>query len=356
MQIHLGGGTPTFLSPKQLERLFSSLNKNFSIATDADISIEIDPRVTSLAHLETLSQLGINRVSLGVQDFNEKVQKAIHRIQTYPLVAKLVDECRNFGFSINFDLIYGLPFQTMSSIEETLKKVLTLSPDRIAFYRLAMIPDMFKWQRTFWKKDLPPKDKILDIYLLIINTLTQNGYSFIGLDHFAKENDALSKALQEKSVRRNFQGMSTDRGLDIIGLGPSSISQFEDGYIQNVIKTKDWHLQVKETNPSLKGITLDQDDQIRKEVIESLYCYGAIHKTSFKQKWNIDFDDYFLDLKKDLDILIRDRLVVNTTNHSLSLTRILGRLLVRAVASVFDKYLLQGQDNKKTLPTFSQLG
>jgi oxygen-independent coproporphyrinogen-3 oxidase len=352
-QIHLGGGTPTFLSPKQLAKIFYLLDKYFTIDNDAAISVEIDPRITTLEHLRILSSLGCVRLSLGIQDFDERVQKAVNRMQSFSMVEEFVGQCRALNFSLSFDLIYGLPFQTLSTMKETLNKLVMLSPDRIAFYRLAMIPSMFKWQKVFDRKHLPNTDEILAINLLIIKTLTTDKYFFIGLDHFAKENDYLYKAFTQKSLRRNFQGMTTGGAIDIIGLGPSAISQYNSHYVQNSKTTKEWHQQVREESSILKGAVLNRDDQIRKAVIENLYCYGSIDKSVFSQIWNVNFDNYFSAEKKDLDVLNQDE-IINIDHSSLHLTKTLGRLLVRVVASSFDGYLSHNKENIS--PTFSQLG
>ena len=225
-QLHLGGGTPTFLTLAHLEKLLKILEAGFRYSKNAEKSIELDPRVTSVEQIELIAKYGFNRVSLGVQDFDVRVQKAVNRIQSFEMVRDLTDSSRKMGFKVNFDLICGLPFQTLESIESTIDKVLSLSPDRIAWYRFAMIPDLFKWQKGFQKNDLPDGEKLLDMNLLAINKFSKDGYYFIGLDHFAKREDTLTKAMLNGNITRNFQGMSVGSDLDIIGLGPSAISQF----------------------------------------------------------------------------------------------------------------------------------
>ncbi|MBI2601626.1 MAG: oxygen-independent coproporphyrinogen III oxidase [Deltaproteobacteria bacterium] len=350
-QIHWGGGTPTFLNPKNLETLFETLHKHFDVKQNAEIAIEIDPRVTTDEHLKTLRRLGFNRISLGVQDFSEHVQKAVNRVQSYDLVRKSVETSRSLGFSsVNFDLIYGLPFQTIRSMEETLRLTLSLSPDRIAFYRLAMIPEMFKWQRLFKQKDLPSEETNLELFLLALNVFTDNGYEFVGFDHFAKKDEALTQALEEKTLRRNFQGYYTGGNLPIIGLGPSAVSQTDDHYWQTPKQTRPWEKHVKE-GPKFRGMELDSDDQIRKLFLELLYCQGSIDWTSFGDMVGVDAHSYFASEKEALKAFEQDGLV-DIHARGFSLTPLLGRLLSRLVGAQFDRHLRRSG----SLIKFSQLG
>lgn len=356
VQIHFGGGTPTFLEPQQLLSIDEFIKQNFNLSKEAEYAVEIDPRVTSLEHLDTLAAMGVNRISLGIQDFDDKVQTAVNRVQPYEQVAAFVKECRARKFSINFDLIYGLPFQTQSSIATTLNLVLDLDPDRIAFFRLALIPSMFKWQKSFSEQDLPSEDELLAINLYAINQLTDHAYSFIGLDHFAKNYDPLYSAWIKESLRRNFQGMTTGDKLNIIGVGPSAISQLEDGYLQNSKETKSWIEGLAEGNlPIIREFEMQTDDHIRREVIENLYTCGHVDKIMFKSRWGHNFDDYFSSSKKELDKMELDGLIENESD-SLFLTRVLGRLLVRAVASLFDRYYMDTFSQGKESPSFSRLG
>ncbi len=338
-QVHLGGGSPTFLRPDQLEKLFDTLRSNFSIAHDAEIAVEIDPRVTSLEHLQTLRGLGFNRVSLGVQDFSIAVQHAINRVQPFELVQRLVDWCRSLAFSsINFDLIYGLPFQTLESMAETLEKTILLSPDRIAFYRLAVIPEIFRWQNVFRHTDLPSGDLSLDLNLLAINCLLDAGYRFIGLDHFAKPDEALAQASEHGSLRRTFQGMTTGKELDIIGLGPSAISQLDNAYAQSRKESALWGQALKSGLATQCGLHLSDDDRLRRELIQQLYGHGTIDKQSLEDRFNVVFDEYFADELSRLAELIEQGIVIADPRR-IRLTAPLGRLLVRVVAAVFDRYL-----------------
>jgi oxygen-independent coproporphyrinogen-3 oxidase len=338
-QIHLGGGSPTFLSPSQLQQLWQQVRRCFAIAKDAEIAIEIDPRITTLEHLQMLRSLGFNRVSLGIQDFAPQVQRAVNRVQSLELVQRLVSECRSLGFhSINFDLIYGLPFQTLESMAETLEHTLALAPDRVAFYRLAVIPDIFRWQRTFRRTDLPAGDLPLELNLLAINRFLKAGYEFIGLDHFAKPNEALAQACRDGCLRRTFQGMTTGKGLDILGFGPSAISKLDDTYAQNRKSSGDWQQALARDLATERGLRLTRDDQLRGELLQDLYCYGAIDKRLLEDRFGMVFDEYFADELVRLSELM-DQNLVHAQSDSIRLTVPLGRLLVRVVAAVFDHYL-----------------
>jgi oxygen-independent coproporphyrinogen-3 oxidase len=338
-QIHLGGGSPTFLRPDQLERLYEILDRSFSIHPAAERAVEIDPRITTAEQFQTLRDLGFNRISLGVQDFDLRVQRAVNRLQSLDMVRDAVELCRRLGFeSINFDLIYGLPFQTLETMEETLEKTIALSPDRIAFYRLAVIPEMFRWQKAFASADLPGKDLTLDLNLLAINRLLDAGYEFIGLDHFARPGEALAQARKEGSLCRTFQGMSTGKGLNILGLGPSAITQLDTAFAQNAKNTQAWNQTILDDFATENGIRLSADDRLRRELLQQLYCYGAIDKQSLEQAFDIRFDTYFLEERERIEALF-DLGLVEETADSIEATHPLGRLLVRVVAAVFDRYL-----------------
>jgi len=338
-QVHLGGGSPTFLRPDQLQRLWRVLTTHFAIAPDAEVAVEIDPRITTREHLTTLRELGFNRLSMGIQDFTAKVQQAVNRIQPFEVVERVVAWSRELGFSsINFDLIYGLPFQTLESMAETLDYTIALSPDRIAFYRLAVIPEIFRWQNVFHPDDLPGGDLPLDLNLLAIRRFQEAGYEFIGLDHFAKPTEALAHARRGHTLHRNFQGMTTGKELDIIGLGPSAISQLNSAFAQNVKNTTDWLKGLENAFATERGLRLSPDDRIRRELMQQLYGHGIIRKTHIERRFGIDFDDYFADELERLRSFVRERLVT-LESDAIRLIDPLGRLLVRVVAAVFDAYL-----------------
>jgi oxygen-independent coproporphyrinogen-3 oxidase len=338
-QVHLGGGSPTFLSPAQLHRLGNLLRHRFDVARDAEMAVEVDPRITTLEHLLALRSLGFNRISLGVQDFAPAVQRAVNRIQPFEQVERLVGWCRSLGFaSLNFDLIYGLPFQTLATMADTLAKTVALAPDRIAFYRLAVIPEMFRWQNVFRPSDLPAGDLPLELNLLAINRFLEAGYEFIGLDHFARPDEALARARQDGSLRRNFQGMTTGKELDILGLGPSAISQLDAAFAQNAKASADWQRAVTQDLATERGLRLTDDDRLRRELMQQLYGYGTIDARALEHRFGIVFDEYFAGERWRLGELVEQGLVL-VEPGLIRLTAPLGRLLVRVVAAVFDRYL-----------------
>jgi oxygen-independent coproporphyrinogen-3 oxidase len=254
-------------------------------------------------------------------------------------VEQVVGWCRQLGFgSLNFDLIYGLPFQTLGTMAETLDRVVALSPDRIAFYRLAVIPEIFRWQNVFRAADLPAGDLPLDLNLLAINRLTEAGYEFIGLDHFARPEEMLAQARRDGSLRRTFQGMTTGKALDILGLGPSAISQLDDAYAQNSKASGDWQKAVARDFATERDLRLTPDDRLRREVLQQLYGHGVIDKEQIQDQFGIVFDEYFAGELESLGELIEEGIVVNEA-QAIRLTAPLGRLLVRVAAAVFDRYL-----------------
>ncbi len=343
VQIHFGGGTPTFLEPSQLGIVGELLKKYFPRWSDQlEFSVEIDPRVTTDKHISALHAMGVNRVSLGVQDFAPKVQEAVNRLQSFELVARITESCRRQGISmVNFDLIYGLPYQTPESVAETIEKVISLKPDRIAFYRLAVIPEMFKWQKAFKNADLPEGHPILTMNLQAIRRFQEAGYAFIGLDHFALPSDSLYHSFADGTLRRNFQGMTTGGEVEILAFGPSAITQFHQYYVQNIKKPSQWRDRVNEGHAAYsKGIILSQDDVIRRDVLSQFYCFGRVDKATIEKQYNLRFDEYFAEDLARLQHLATDNLVT-IADDSIELKGLLGRLLVRTVAAVFDKYLPQ---------------
>lgn len=339
VHVHFGGGTPTYLSPAQLEYVFEQIQKRFELSLDAEIACEIDPRATTTEHLRTLKRLGFNRLSLGIQDFDSRVQKAVNRIQPFAQVANFVSQCRNLGFdSINFDLIYGLPFQTRESIADTLLKVIHLNPDRLAYYRLAHIPELFRWQRAFGQSDMPSVDETLDFNLMAINEFQNAGYEFIGLDHFAKSSDRLSKAYKSRTLQRNFQGMSNHANISIIGLGPSAISSSGRVFAQNEAKVNKWQSRIDEGFATARGLKLSFDDKLRNEVLQELYCYRSIDFKRFGQRYGSDFREYFHREMRSFEDLASEGLLVLEADK-LTLTQPLGELLIRVVGASLDAYL-----------------
>jgi oxygen-independent coproporphyrinogen-3 oxidase len=338
-QVHLGGGSPTFLQAHELTRLWDTITRHFALAPHAEVAVEIDPRITTLEQLTVLRGVGFNRVSLGVQDFSAAVQCAVNRIQPVETVSQVVRWCRELEFaSVNFDLIYGLPFQTLTSMAATLQKTIALAPDRIAFYRLAVIPELFRWQNVFRSEDLPAGDLPLDLSLLAIEKFQEAGYEFIGLDHFAKSSEQLSRSLRDETLQRNFQGMTTGKELELIGVGPSAISQLHSAFAQNHKSSVEWRNALEHDLPTERGIRLSDDDRLRREVMQQLYGYGVIRKRKLEARFGIEFDAYFASELQWLFDLANQGIVV-LDHDSICLTAPLGRLLVRVVAAVFDAYL-----------------
>jgi len=346
VQVHFGGGTPTFFSAKALQSLIlkiKSIFKNFS--QDAELSCEIDPRFLNEEQAEVLTQNGFNRISFGVQDFNEKVQKEIHRIQPFELTQKAVELVRKKGVkSVNIDLIYGLPFQSLQSFSQTLQKALLLDPDRLAIFNYAHVPWLKKNMRKFNENTLPTPEIKLQILEFCEKFLSQNNYKMIGMDHFAKENDELFKALENGTLHRNFQGYTTKGGADLVGVGLTSISEGKRHYAQNFKELHSYEKAIDEGKlPYERGIFLSDDDLLRKEVIMSLMSNFRLDIQKIQNKFKIDFKEYF---KEDLELLkeYKDFLSIDENFIKVNET---GVLLIRNIAMCFDAYLKNISENDK---------
>ncbi len=352
VQMHWGGGTPTYLTPQQIEDIFRFIREHFQFRADAEISIEVDPRRLTPQHLPVLRKIGFNRVSFGVQDFNPVVQQAVNRIQPEVLSRRVVQESRELGFdSVNIDLIYGLPYQTLDSYRETLDKIIEISPDRLAVFNFAHVPWLKKHQRLLKAETLPQAEEKLQILKLVIERLTEAGYVFIGMDHFARPEDELSIALKNHTLYRNFQGYTTRAGAEVFALGITSISQLEWAYAQNVKDLSSYRRMVREgILPTMSGYHLDEDDRLRKEVITELMCNNRIIKADFETRYGIRFDQYFAAALDQLEEFIRDGLV--TVSPERIQVSEAGRLIVRNIAMAFDKYLQE--DQKKDQPLYSR--
>ena len=294
IQFHWGGGTPTYLTPAQMEDLFGHTRERFTFAPDAEIGIEVDPRVTNRAHLETLRRLGFNRLSMGVQDFEHKVQEAIHRVQPYEMTRDLILTARELGFeSINVDLIYGLPYQTADSFKATIDQTLTLEPDRIAMFSYAHVPWLKKQQGSF-DAHLPAGMEKFRIFRAGLEGFLNAGYVYIGMDHFAKPNDELSVAQRNRTLHRNFQGYTTKAGADLYGMGVSAISSIGDAYAQNRREVPAYQSAVAERGiATMRGYRLSDDDRLRRAVIGRLLCHTVIPKLEVEREFSISFDEYF---------------------------------------------------------------
>lgn len=349
VQFHWGGGTPTYFTPAQLEELFQYTQEYFAFAPDAEIGIEVDPRVTTHEHLAMLRKLGFNRISMGIQDFNPLVQQTVRRIQSYEDTQRLFETCRSLGFqSVNVDLIYGLPHQTPESFVESIDKVIELGPDRIAMFSYAHVPWMKKQQGALAKLIPLGMDKF-QIFRSGIERFTSAGYLYIGMDHFARPDDELCIAQRERTLHRNFQGYTTKAGSDLLGMGVTSISGVDRTYAQNQRDLNAYYADVEAGRlPTMRGIKLTDDDVLRRAVISKLLCHCVIHKKEFESEYNICFDEYFADELVRLNQLSQDGLVT-LTPESIHVT-MLGRIFIRNAGMVFDRYLQKPKDK----PVFSK--
>lgn len=338
-QLHLGGGTPTFLNHDELMRLMGLVEENFNLSPDCEMSIEIDPRKVTDESLEFLHNIGFNRISLGVQDFDEKVQLAVNRVQSFDLVRERLQTARKLNIqSINMDLIYGLPFQTVKTFERTLDKVIDLLPDRLSIFNYAHLPERFKPQRRINEEDLPSPGEKLEIFKLTMKKLQQAGYVYIGMDHFALQDDSMVKAQQEGSLQRNFQGYSTHAHTDLIGVGVSSIGSISDSYSQNSSNMDDYRKMVTGGQlPVVRGLVMTADDRLRKQVINQLICHFTLDIKALESEWHIDFASYFKSEIAELMMMAEDGLVTFDNEHIQVEPR--GRLLIRNICMVFDAYL-----------------
>ena len=346
-QLHWGGGTPTHLNPDEITDLSSHIHTHFDFNPDAETGCEIDPRELTREHLAALKNGGFNRISMGVQDFNEKVQKAVNRIQPEDLTRQVVAWVREMGFeSINLDIMYGLPFQSSDTFEKTVDKVIDINPDRIALFNFAYVPWLKKHQSLIKPDDLPTAEEKLNTLKMSIEKLTDAGYVFIGMDHFAKPEDELAVALREKKLYRNFQGYSTHAGADLYAMGATSISQFGRVYAQNYKKEKKYLAALdKNILPTARGYYLSDDDVLRRRVITKLMCDFELDFNSIENEFDIDFETYFNWGLGNLKEMIADDLVV-IENRSLKVTP-MGRMLIRNIAINFDGYIEREEDNAR---------
>ena len=347
-QLHWGGGTPTFISHEQMRELMQQTRKHFKLRDDdtGEYSIEIDPREVTGETIKLLRELGFNRMSLGVQDFDEKVQKAVNRLQSEAETLSALQNARDEGFkSVSIDLIYGLPFQNVGSFSKTLDRILAVDPDRLSVFNYAHLPTMFPPQRRINEKDLPEAGEKLEILQMINERLEQAGYVYIGMDHFAKPNDELAVAQREKELYRNFQGYSTHADCDLIGLGVTSIGKVGGSYSQNM-RTMDEYCEAIDAGrlPIYRGVELDQDDLLRREIITELMCNFFINKQAISNKYSIGFDSYFERERSDLAQLAKDGLI--SVDGDDIQVQAAGRFLIRNVCMVFDKYLRQSKEQR----------
>ena len=350
VQLHLGGGTPNFLGPADLDELVSSLGRHFHFSTAGtrDFSIELDPRAVCAGDVAAYAALGFNRVSLGVQDFDQDVQRAVNREQSVEQTMRVIAECRDSGMrSVNVDLMYGLPLQTLTGFDRTLDIVLEAQPDRLATYGYAHLPVKFKAQRHIKTGELPDAETRLALLCLAIERLSAAGYRYIGMDHFALPLDDLGRAQETRGLHRNFMGYTTHADSDLIGFGVSAISHVGDSYSQNPRDLSAWEAAVDNGRlPVWRGMELDSDDVLRADAIQQLMCQGEIDITNFEHRHRMDFQTYFASSIARLQPLVVNGLVRIERNLIAATSR--GRLLLRIIAMCFDRYLTSSPTGGRT--------
>lgn len=348
-QLHWGGGTPTFISHEQITGLMQHIKNNFTLLDDdsGEYSIEIDPREVQAETISLLRNIGFNRISIGVQDFDANVQKAVNRIQSYEQTFSVFNAARKSRFhSINIDLIYGLPRQTVRTFCSTINKIIEMSPDRIAIYNYAHLPRLFKTQQQIKEDELPAPDEKLEILGESIRSLTDAGYVYIGMDHFAKPDDELAVAQRKGNLYRNFQGYSTNADCDVIGFGITAISKIGNSYSQNIRTLEDYKASLEKNKiPVYRGYKLSQDDEIRREVITQLICHFQLVFNEIEDICRIDFKEYFSNEIKLLSDMEKDDLLKIHDDAIEVLPA--GRFLIRNICSVFDSYY-DKEANKNT--------
>ncbi len=346
-----GGGTPTHLSPAQIRRLGDLIHRAFTFTEGAEVGVEIDPRELTWEHMTALQAMGFNRCSIGVQDFDPRVQKAVNRIQPQAVTQQAITWARELGFkSVNIDLMYGLPFQTVASFEATLDRVLAFGPDRLAIFNYAHLPQQIKHQQLIQADWLPTPEQKLQLLKLSIEKLTDAGYVYIGMDHFAKPENELALAQQNGTLYRNFQGYSTHAGLELFALGMTGIGMLSTLYVQNYKTLREYYAALDEDRlPILRGVALTADDCLRREVITELMCNFTLKKAAIAAKYAIDFDAYFVAALEQLEPLQQDGLI-DLGAEKLTVTPA-GRLLIRNIAMLFDAYLQKQAEQK---PQFSR--
>lgn len=339
-QLHWGGGTPTFISHQQMAELMQVTRQHFNLHDDdsGEYSIEIDPREVNRESIKLLRDIGFNRMSLGVQDFDPAVQKAVNRIQSEEQTLSALSNAREFGFkSISTDLIYGLPLQTQKSFSVTLQRIIELSPDRISLFNYAHMPELFKPQRRINEADMPNAETKLAILKQSTEQLMEAGYVYIGMDHFAKPDDELSIAQQQGKLYRNFQGYATHADCDLIGLGITSIGTIHNSFSQNLKTLDEYQATINSGKLAIyRGVEIDQDDLIRREVIMQLICHFHLNFSPIEAKYNIEFSHYFADELKRLTVMCDDGLI-EMNDQSISVTD-KGRFLIRNICMTFDRY------------------
>ena len=343
LQLHWGGGTPSYLKNEHIKQLLDTINQNFTLANDdeGEFAIEVDPRTVDADRIHTLRELGFNRISFGVQDFNPEVQDAINRVNSKEQIISVINAAREADFdSINIDLMYGLPKQSTASFADTIRTTIEASPDRLAVYNYAHLPEMFKPQRRINEDELPSPQEKLDMLQQTINMLQDADYVYIGMDHFAKKDDDLVKAQDNGSLYRNFQGYSTNADCDVIAMGITAIGRIGDNYSQNTRELEQYEARLANNEiPVFRGLELEPDDLLRKEVINQIMCYFRLDIAKLEAKWGVDFNTYFEKEFVNLRKMEQDGLIRITREQIDVLPA--GRLLARSVCMEFDRYLQQ---------------
>lgn len=354
-QMHFGGGSPNYLQPKELKQIVERAHSRFRFEKDAEIAVEMHPRTSTPEFCEMTAKLGFNRISLGVQDFDPLVQKLINRHQTYEMTANMVTSLQKLGFkAFNFDLIYGLPGQTLAGWTKTLEQVVGLRPNRLAVYSYAHVPWLKPYQRSFEDKDLPSPELKMELFEAAYRTLTANGYEPIGMDHFALHDDELARAHKDGTIHRNFMGYSTKADAHQIGVGVSAISYVGGHYFQNEKELASYEAAIGSASGGLathRGYLLNRDDHVRRELIRLIMCKGAVDISAFEKDWKIDFYDYFKDDLPHLEAMIADGLVTLDAKA----LRVVGEghLFLRNIAMAFDRHLNEIRSSAKN-PVFSR--
>jgi len=347
-QLHWGGGTPTFLSHDEMRQLMAETRRYFKLLDDdnGEYSIEIDPREADAETINVLRELGFNRLSLGVQDFDPAVQKAVNRIQSEAETEEVIQAARDVGFhSVSIDLMYGLPLQSVATFTQTLDKVIAMSPDRLSVFNYAHLPQMFKTQRQINEAELPPPEEKLAILQLCVQRLTDEGYVYIGMDHFAKPDDELAIAQQEGTLYRNFQGYSTQAECDLIAMGVTAVSKIGNSYSQNVKTMEEYEARIDSGHlPMFRGIGLNDDDLLRRHVITQLICHFVLDIKKLEQAYSLKFAEYFEIEQKDLQQLQDDGLITFSA-EKIEVTPA-GKFLIRNVCMVFDRYLREAGEKR----------
>ncbi len=339
VQLHWGGGTPNYLDADEIEEFMGEIKKRFDFSEDAEVSIEIDPRFATDQQLRVMREVGFNRISMGLQDLDEKVQRAINRIQPYSLMVETMGKLRNLGFqSVNIDLIYGLPYQTRESFERTVEKVIELGPDRIAVYSFAYVPWVKPIQKHIDPKTLPSAEEKLSILEMVVEKFQDAGYVYIGMDHFARPEDELAVAQRRGELWRNFQGYTTRKGVELLGIGATSIGMLQDSYFQNYKTLREYNVAIDEGHlPTYRGYILNEDDFIRREVIMDIMCNLRVSYEKIDSMFGIRFEEYFAKELEELRELEEDGLI-RVRDRRIEILPV-GRMLIRNVAMVFDAYL-----------------